>query len=98
MKATVTVEFFEYDGDFKNSNGKYYVPDWAVSAMDKGDIYYASRYVNYPPCDLFIKNPRQDDNDTLVEVGDYVIKGPDGTIYACKPDIFKKTYDIVGED
>lgn len=28
-------------------------------------------------------------------VGDYVIKGVNGELYPCKPDIFKKTYDIV---
>lgn len=29
------------------------------------------------------------------EIGDYVIKGVNGEIYPCKPDIFKKTYDSV---
>ena len=28
-------------------------------------------------------------------VGDYVIKGVNGELYPCKPDIFKKTYDAV---
>lgn len=28
-------------------------------------------------------------------VGDYVIKGVNGELYPCKPDIFKKTYDVV---
>ncbi|MBV4423629.1 hypothetical protein [Clostridium tyrobutyricum] len=27
--------------------------------------------------------------------GDYIIKGVDGEYYACKPDIFEKTYDFV---
>ena len=30
-------------------------------------------------------------------VGDYIIKGEDGEFYPCKPDIFKKTYEKVGE-
>ncbi|WP_333860820.1 hypothetical protein [Clostridium sp.] len=30
-------------------------------------------------------------------VGDYIIKGVDGEFYPCKPDIFKKTYEKVGE-
>lgn len=31
-------------------------------------------------------------------VGDYIIKGVNGEFYPCKPDIFKKTYDIFTED
>ena len=27
--------------------------------------------------------------------GDYIIKGVEGEFYACKPDIFKKTYESV---
>ena len=30
-------------------------------------------------------------------LGDYVIKGVNGEFYPCKPDIFEKTYDIIGE-
>ena len=30
-------------------------------------------------------------------VGDYIIKGVNGEFYPCKPDIFKKTYDICSE-
>lgn len=27
--------------------------------------------------------------------GDYIIKGVDGEFYPCKPDIFKKTYEVI---
>ncbi|QNO01214.1 hypothetical protein [Lactobacillus phage Lbab1] len=27
--------------------------------------------------------------------GDYIVKGVDGELYACKPGIFKKTYEVV---
>ena len=27
------IEAFQYDGDFMNSNGEYYVPEWAVEAL-----------------------------------------------------------------
>ena len=30
-------------------------------------------------------------------VGDYIIRGVNGELYPCKPDIFEKTYDKVGE-
>ena len=28
------------------------------------------------------------------EIGDYIIKGVNGGFYSCKPDIFKKTYEV----
>ena len=30
------------------------------------------------------------------DIGDYIIKGVNGELYPCKPDIFEKTYDMVG--
>lgn len=47
---------------------------------------------------------RYDDGSIAVEtlegvmkanVGDYIIKGVNGEIYPCKPDIFEKTYEEV---
>jgi hypothetical protein len=29
-------------------------------------------------------------------VGDFIIKGVQGEFYPCKPDIFEKTYELVG--
>ena len=34
----------------------------------------------------------------LVTPGDYVIRGVNGEFYACKPDIFAKTYEPVDDD
>lgn len=31
------------------------------------------------------------------QVGDYIIRGVEGELYPCKPDIFEKTYEIVAE-
>lgn len=30
-------------------------------------------------------------------LGDYIIKGVNGEFYPCKPDIFHKTYEIIGD-
>ena len=32
-----------------------------------------------------------------ITFGDYIIQGVRGEIYPCKPDIFKKTYELVEE-
>lgn len=33
----------------------------------------------------------------IVSHGDYIIKGVNGEFYPCKPDIFEKSYELVGE-
>lgn len=33
----------------------------------------------------------------FISENDYIIKGVEGEIYPCKPDIFEKTYDLVEE-
>lgn len=35
------------------------------------------------------------EGDMTALVGDYIIKGVNGEFYPCKPDIFKKTYELV---
>ncbi len=85
----VIVEAFKYDGDLKGSDGKYYVPDWAVEAYEKRIMYYKAMRIGEPPYELFIDTPA----GTLhVNVGDYVIKGVKDELYPCKPDIFRERY------
>ena len=35
------------------------------------------------------------EGNMIATKGDYIIKGVQGEIYPCKPDIFEQTYDIV---
>lgn len=35
------------------------------------------------------------EGDMVANTGDYIIKGINGEIYPCKPDIFEKTYEKV---
>ena len=94
-KKPVVIEAFKYDGDLRGSDGKYYVPDWAVDAYEKGIMHYGALKPDDPPCELLI--------DTLegihhVSVGDYVIKGIAGELYPCKPDIFEESYELYDAD
>ncbi len=55
-------------------------------------IHFGSLRLDEPPCEMFI--------DTLegthhANVGDYIIRGVNGELYPCKPNIFEKTYEIV---
>ncbi len=89
-KRPVVIEAFQYDGDLKDSNG-YYVPQWAVDAVETQIMYYGS-IDDGPPCELFIGTL---EGVHHASVGDYIIKGVAGEIYPCKPDIFHKTYEPV---
>lgn len=35
------------------------------------------------------------EGDMKISEGDYIIKGVNGEFYPCKPEIFKKTYEII---
>ena len=85
-KKPVEVEAFCYDGDFKNFNGEYYVPGWAVEAHRDGVLYFKDQG------ELYVKTL---EGDMRVNVGDYIIQGVKGEIYPCKPDIFEQTYEGV---
>ena len=87
-KKPVEIEAFCYDGDFMNSNGQYYVPDWAVNAHKDGILFFREG-------DLYVKTL---EGDMRANVGDYIIQGVQGEIYPCKPDIFRHTYDLVSEN
>ena len=87
-KKPVIIEAFQYDGDLMGSNGKYYVPDWAIEALEKGIMYYDC--FEGKPSELFIKTL---EGNHHASVNDYIIKGVNGELYPCKPDIFEKTYE-----
>lgn len=37
------------------------------------------------------------EGDHECQLGDWIIKGVHGEFYPCKPDIFEKTYEVIGE-
>lgn len=90
-KKPVEIEAFKYDGDLKGSDGKYYVPDWAVEAFENGTMYYGTLKFDNPP-ELFIHTL---EGTHHVSIGDYVIRGVKGELYPCKPYIFEETYEIM---
>lgn len=56
-------------------------------------------YFNFlPETDSFQLNIQTLEGPMQASVGDFVIKGIHGEFYACKPDIFAKTYDEYSEE
>ena len=91
-KKPVVIEAFQYDGDLMGTDGKYYVPDWASKSYEDGVLFYGVGLDGKEPCELFIKTL---EGTMRVSVGDYIIKGVQGELYPCKPDIFEETYESV---
>ena len=65
------------------------MPEWLAEALEKRVV----RYKLGPNCleiDTLEGTMRAIEND-------YIIQGINGELYPCKPDIFKKTYELVKE-
>lgn len=86
----VVIEAFRYDGDLRGADGEWYVPEWAQKACEDGVMYFGSVSEDEPPCELFIETL---EGTHHASVGDYIIRGVNGELYPCKPDIFEKTYE-----
>lgn len=82
-KKPVVIEAFQYNGDLNNA------PDWAKREYEKGVLFH-----NYFNTGLFVCTL---EGDHHVSVGDFIIKGVQGKLYPCKPDIFEQTYELVEE-
>lgn len=89
-KKPVEVECFKYDGDIVCTDGILYAPVWAAKALMNGTMVFED--YEGKPAELMINTL---EGKHHVSVGDYVIKGVNGELYPCKPDIFEKTYDII---
>lgn len=84
-KKPVEIQAFKYDGDFRDKDGYYYVPAWAVHANLEGTLYFEND-------ELYVKTL---EGIHHASVGDYIIRGVKGELYPCKPDIFEMTYEKV---
>lgn len=89
-KKPVVIEAFKYDGNLINSGVEYHVPEWAEKAHKNGTIYFKD--IDNKPQVMIIKTL---EGDMTASVGDYIIKGVNGELYPCKPDIFEKTYEPI---
>ena len=88
-KKPVVIEAFLWTGD----NDQKEDPEWIVEAIRLGDVWFIDTCT--PRVKVAIR--------TLAGVmiafcGDWIIRGVNGEIYPCKPNIFEKTYDAVDEE
>ena len=86
-KKPVIIEAFRWTGGADQSED----PEWIAEAVKNGTVFFGV-------------NKHGETGGLMIETlegamkaspGDYVIKGINGEIYPCKPDIFEKTYELV---
>ena len=82
-KKPVVIEAFQYDGDLKNRDSEYYIPQWGIDAEKEGVLYFDGSTLKIKTLE----------GEHIASVGDYIIQGVNGELYPCKPDIFEKTYE-----
>ncbi len=85
-KKPVVIEAFQYGVDNR--------PDWFSDKVTSNDI------ITYIGTDIRNSEEYYCEIKTLEgtmkgSYKDYIIKGVEGEVYACKPDIFEKTYEFV---
>lgn len=86
-KKPVVVEAFQL-----NSRGLV-EEDWFWDAVSKNKIitHEFGKFHSYDAwCEIYTL-----EGIMIAETGDYIIRGVQGEIYPCKPDIFEKTYEEV---
>lgn len=70
-------------------------PEWFTQAVEDGKVYIdrslLDGHMHVYGCTIETLEGRMQ-----ARLGDYIIQGLRGELYPCKPDIFMKTYDLVG--
>ncbi|WP_313430035.1 hypothetical protein [Siminovitchia terrae] len=82
-KKPVVVDAFQWTGDREQIED----PEWIVDAIEKGSVVFAQ--IN----DETSMGIMTWEGLMVAEPRDYIIKGIQGEIYPCKPDIFEQTYE-----
>lgn len=90
-KKPVVIEAVRFNGleteDMVNTFSEY--PEWLVKALKDDVIHY--KYHG----DMCVIESLE--GQMKISPGDYLIQGVNGELYPCKPGIFEKTYEIVGD-
>jgi hypothetical protein len=69
-------------------------PDWLTLAVANGRV--ALHGTNPVTRDQPRAEIKTLEGTMLADTGDWIIRGVNGELYPCKPDIFEKTYEPVG--
>ena len=63
------------------------LPEWLADAYERGQIVFGDKQVHIKTLE----------GNMTADYYDWIIQGVAGEIYPCKPEIFRQTYDHVGD-
>jgi hypothetical protein len=86
-KKPVVIEAWQWNGE----DGTHW-PKWMHEWSFNGEVLYI--IVGTLPTLTTLHIPTLEGR-MKANVGDWIIKGVNGEVYPCKPDIFAKTYEVV---
>lgn len=92
-KKPVVIEAFQLTEETRKNNNNW--PQWAHAAWNEGNSRVGALYPKYFGEErgaLFVNTL---EGPLTVSIGDWIIRGVNGELYPCKPDIFEKTYEKV---
>lgn len=92
-KKPVVVEAWQWDGNFLEDCKD--VPQWLYEAEERGDVEAYADWYNAEESFMEIETL---EGTHIAKPGDYIIKGIQGELYPCKPDIFEQTYEEVADE
>ena len=84
-KIPVEIEAFRLGIDF--------IPDWFMDKVSSNEIILHGKSTGFQHHDDTNADIQTLEGVMHANYGDYIIKGIQGEIYPCKPDIFEKTYE-----
>lgn len=87
-KKPVVIEAFQWTGDQYQTE----YPEWVIKEIANGKITFKNE--GTLNVELLINTL---EGVMIANQGDFIIKGVQGEIYPCKPDIFEVTYELVEE-
>lgn len=64
------------------------LPKWLAEHYEKGGVVVLPKGISLPTLE----------GEMLASLDDWIIRGVQGEIYPCKPEIFAATYDLVAGD
>ena len=73
------------------------IPDWFMDKVSTNEIILKGTSSGFNHCEDTNADINTLEGVMHANFGDYIIKGVNGEIYPCKPDIFEKTYEFVEE-
>ena len=88
-KKPVEIEAFKWTGDINQTED----PIWIVEAIQKDDVWFSGDSKN----GYTVMKIANNGSVIAANRGDYIIKGVNGVICPCKPEIFEMVYEAAEE-